>query len=98
MDPAIIFSFSKKDVEAYARSVVTKYDLTTKQEKETIANVFEDAINVLDEVDRDLAPIVSMKSIIVKGIGIHHGGLLPLLKETVEVLFQAGLIKILFST
>ena len=30
MDPAIIFSFSKKDVEAYARSVVTKYDLTTK--------------------------------------------------------------------
>jgi ATP-dependent RNA helicase DOB1 len=34
----------------------------------------------------------------MKGIGIHHGGLLPLLKETVEVLFQAGLLKILFST
>lgn len=33
MDPAIIFSFSKKDVEAYARSIVTKYDLTTKDEK-----------------------------------------------------------------
>ena len=39
-----------------------------------------------------------MKTIIMKGIGIHHGGLLPLVKETVEVLFQAGLIKILFST
>lgn len=34
----------------------------------------------------------------MKGIGIHHGGMLPLLKETVEVLFQAGLLKILFST
>lgn len=33
MDPAIIFSFSKKDVEAYARSIVSKYDLTTKEEK-----------------------------------------------------------------
>ena len=33
MDPAIIFSFSKRDVEAYARSVVSKYDLTTKSEK-----------------------------------------------------------------
>ena len=33
MDPAIIFSFSKRDVEAYARSVVTKYDLTTAAEK-----------------------------------------------------------------
>ena len=83
MDPAIIFSFSKRDVEAYARSVVTKYDLTTKAEKETINEVFENAIAVLDEVDRDLAPIACMKSIIMKGIGIHHGGLLPLVKETV---------------
>lgn len=98
MDPAIIFSFSKKDVEAYARSVVSKYDLTTAAEKETIKEVFDNAVAVLDEVDRDLAPISCMKTIIMKGIGIHHGGLLPLVKETVEVLFQAGLIKILFST
>lgn len=33
-----------------------------------------------------------------KGIGIHHGGLLPIIKEVVEILFQEGLIKILFST
>jgi ATP-dependent RNA helicase DOB1 len=31
LDPVIIFSFSKKDVETYAKSVCTKYDLTTKQ-------------------------------------------------------------------
>jgi ATP-dependent RNA helicase DOB1 len=30
LDPVIIFSFSKKDVESYAKSVCTKYDLTTK--------------------------------------------------------------------
>lgn len=29
-----------------------------------------------------------------KGIGIHHGGLLPLLKETIEILFAEGLIKV----
>lgn len=33
MEPAIIFSFSKKDVESYAKSIVTKYDLTTKDQK-----------------------------------------------------------------
>lgn len=33
LDPVIIFSFSKKDVESYARSICTKYDLTTKAEK-----------------------------------------------------------------
>ena len=32
------------------------------------------------------------------GIGIHHGGLLPILKEVVELLFGEGLIKALFST
>jgi len=29
-----------------------------------------------------------------KGIGIHHSGLLPLLKETIEILFSEGLIKV----
>lgn len=29
MDPAIVFSFSKRDVESFAKSVCTKYDLTT---------------------------------------------------------------------
>lgn len=33
-----------------------------------------------------------------RGIGIHHGGLLPILKEVIEILFQEGLIKALFAT
>ena len=33
-----------------------------------------------------------------RGIGVHHGGMLPILKELVELLFQEGLIKVLFST
>ena len=33
LDPVIIFSFSKKDVESYAKSICTKYDLATKIEK-----------------------------------------------------------------
>lgn len=37
MDPAIVFSFSKKDVESFAKSVSTKYDLTTSEQKQRIA-------------------------------------------------------------
>jgi ATP-dependent RNA helicase DOB1 len=33
-----------------------------------------------------------------RGIGIHHGGLLPILKEVIEILFQESLLKVLFST
>ena len=33
-----------------------------------------------------------------RGIAVHHGGLLPILKEVVEILFTRGLIKVLFAT
>lgn len=36
--------------------------------------------------------------ILKRGIGIHHGGLLPILKEVIEILFQEGLLKVLFAT
>lgn len=39
-----------------------------------------------------------MLPILKKGIGIHHGGLLPIVKEVIEILFQEGWIKALFST
>lgn len=32
-----------------------------------------------------------------RGIGIHHGGLLPILKETIEILFSEGLLKVPLS-
>lgn len=32
------------------------------------------------------------------GIGVHHAGLLPILKETIEILYSKGLIKVLFAT
>lgn len=29
-----------------------------------------------------------------RGIGVHHSGLIPILKEVIEILFQEGLIKV----
>lgn len=39
-----------------------------------------------------------MLPLLKRGIGIHHGGLLPIIKEVIELLFQDGLIKTLFTT
>jgi ATP-dependent RNA helicase DOB1 len=98
LDPVIIFSFSKKDVESYAKSICLKYDLTSREEKERIDTVYNRSLMVLDEKDRQLPAIQAMRDIVKKGVGIHHGGLLPLVKEVVELLFQDGLLKVLFST
>ena len=39
-----------------------------------------------------------MLPLLKRGIGIHHGGLLPIIKEVIELLFQDGLVKVLFTT
>ena len=50
-DPVIIFSFSKRDVEGYG-TAMTKFDLTSEQEKEKIEVIFKSAIDCLSEEDR----------------------------------------------
>lgn len=35
---------------------------------------------------------------LTRGCGVHHAGILPLWKELVEQLFEAGLIKVVFAT
>jgi len=52
----------------------------------------------LGDEDRELPQVQSMLPLLRRGLGIHHGGLLPMLKEVVEILFQESLIKVLFST
>ena len=48
----------------------------------------------LSEEDRHLPQVDSLLPFLRNGIGIHHGGLLPILKETIEILFSEGLIKV----
>ncbi|XP_076658457.1 exosome RNA helicase Mtr4 [Halictus rubicundus] len=95
--PVIIFSFSKKDCEIYAMQMA-KLDLNTLEEKKLVNEVFNNAMDVLNEEDRRLPQVENVLPLLRRGIGIHHGGLLPILKETVEILFSEGLIKALFAT
>lgn len=97
LDPVIIFSFSKKEVEGFATSM-NKFDLTTEEEKNNIMEIFKNAMSCLSEEDAKLPQIQEMVPILKRGIGIHHGGLLPIVKEVTEILFQDGLLKCLFST
>lgn len=48
--------------------------------------------------DKTLPQIGRMRELLSRGIGIHHGGLLPLVKEVVEILFSQGVVKVLFAT
>lgn len=94
--PTIVFSFSRKECEKYALSIDN--DFLNEKERETINLIFTNALMNLREEDRNLPLITNLLPLLLKGIGIHHSGLLPILKEIVEILFQEGLIKVLFAT
>ncbi|XP_010533059.1 PREDICTED: DExH-box ATP-dependent RNA helicase DExH10-like isoform X2 [Tarenaya hassleriana] len=95
--PVIIFSFSRRECEQHALSM-SKLDFNTDEEKEVVEQVFNNAILCLNEDDRSLPAIEQMLPLLQRGIAVHHSGLLPVIKELVELLFQEGLVKALFAT
>lgn len=42
--------------------------------------------------------VLQMEELCKRGFAVHHSGILPILKEVVELLFQQGYVKILFAT
>lgn len=43
-----------------------------------------------------LLQVVRVQNLLRRGIGVHHAGLLPIVKEVVEMLFCRGVIKVDF--
>ncbi|KAF9004640.1 rRNA-processing arch domain-containing protein [Cyathus striatus] len=96
-NPVIVFAFGKRECEGLALQM-SKFEFNSTDEQELVTNIFNNAIENLAAADRQLPQISNLLPLLRRGIGIHHGGLLPILKEVIEILFQEGLIKVLFAT
>ncbi|KAJ1383224.1 rRNA-processing arch domain [Sesbania bispinosa] len=90
-------SFSKRECEFLAMQMA-KMDLNGDDEKDNIEKIFWSAMDMLSDDDKKLPQVSNMLPLLKRGIGVHHSGLLPILKEVIEILFQEGLIKCLFAT
>lgn len=97
MFPAICFSFNRRRCEELAK-LVKDFNLVSEREKMLIEEIWKRAISTLNVEDRELKSITIFKEFLLNGIGIHHSGLFPIVKEIVEILFQENFIKILFTT
>lgn len=95
--PVIIFCFSKNRCDKSADSMFGA-DFTSNSEKSEIRVFCDKAFSRLKGSDRNLPQVVGMQSLLRRGVGVHHAGLLPIVKEVVEMLFCRGVIKVLFST
>jgi len=95
--PAVIFIFSKKRCEENA-DALSNIDYCSQTEKSAIHMTVERSLARLKQEDRDLPQIKRMRELLSRGLAVHHGGLLPIVKEVVEILFAKTLVKVLFAT
>ena len=95
--PTCIFVFSKKRCEQNA-DALSNLDFCTASEKSATHMIIERSIARLKPEDRILPQIRRLRELLSRGIAVHHGGLLPIVKEIVEILFAKTLVKVLFAT
>ena len=93
--PALFFVLSRKLCVEYAKKV--EENLITSSEVAAMKHIVSFHLHRYPDI------VVSnqyftLMPLLEKGVAFHHSGLLPLLKEIVEILFSRGLIKVLFAT
>ncbi len=97
--PAITFIFSRKACDAAVHQCLTAgIKLTTSDERSEIRQVIARSIRNIPEEDLLILGFHEWSDALERGIAAHHAGLLPTFKETVEELFQRGLVKAVFAT
>lgn len=94
--PALFFVFSRKECERYAEQVT--HTLIDASAAAAMKHIIKFHLHKYDEQLLHLPQYHQLLSLLEKGIAFHHSGVLPLLKEMVELLFSKGFIKILFCT
>ena len=94
-----LFSPSQgRDVMRMGISLSSSVDLTTALEKGRIHRFIDKSLSKLSNSDRQIRQVKEVIGMLKKGFGVHHSGILPILKEITEILFAEGLVKILFAT
>ena len=100
MLPAICFVFSRKQAEIAALEIEKNL-----HDDEKFSSIVENEckkilISKLDNYSEfiELDEFKKIIKLLEKGVAVHHAGILPILREMIELLFDKGFIKILFAT
>jgi superfamily II DNA/RNA helicase len=88
--PALIFCFNREECWSVAELLKGK-QVIEKSQQNLIAER-------LEQVDMSLGAGPKMKQVLMRGIGVHHAGVLPRYRRLVEELFQAKLLTVCVCT
>ena len=95
--PIIIFSFGKKQCFQLLYRLKKKKFCDIKETR-IIRLFFTKCFSILSKKVITFLRLNYIFYFFKRGLGIHHSGVLPLIREITEILFQATLIKVLCAT
>ena len=100
MLPAIGFVFSRKHVEVCASEITTNLLEDDSKIPYTVRTECDQLIRKLPNYQEylELPEYNNLVNLLEKGIGIHHSGMIPILREIVELMISKKYIKFLFAT
>jgi len=100
MLPALCFVLSRKQLEICAKEITTNLLEDDSKVSYTIKRECESIIRKLPNYEEylNLPEYLNIVYLLEKGIAIHHAGIMPLLREMIELLYSKGYIKLLFAT
>jgi superfamily II RNA helicase len=100
MLPALCYVFSRKQLEKCANEITTPLLEFDSKIPYTIRRECEQIIRKLPNYEEylHLPEYVNLVALLEKGVGIHHAGMMSILREIVEIFFAKGMIKMLFCT
>jgi len=97
MLPAIYFVFSRAGCDA-ASWGLAEAGLRLTEARDAIRRIAEEKTAHLSDADLGALDYGRWLTVLESGVAAHHAGLVPAFKETVEELFAAGLLKVVFAT
>ena len=101
MLPAVCFILSKKQIQVASREIsvplLSEDDAVPAVVAHECDQLLRSKLPNHEEFKR-LPEYIEMVELMSKGIAVHHSGVLPILREMVELMFARGFIKLLFAT
>lgn len=97
--PAIHFVFSRAGCDRSAQELAAaRLPLVSVEESARIREIAARLTEHLHPTDLAVLGYDGWVDQLARGVAAHHAGMVPAFKETVEELFAAGLVKIVFAT
>lgn len=96
--PCLYFSFSRKGSAKQATMLSNRYNFLSDKERQGVLVNVRKRLRELNIKKEDIPDFDEYIEQWTKGVGVHHAGLLPVVKQIVETLLSQRLIKVLFTT